>query len=413
MSMYATTSGYTPRYIGYESQLMSRETAVVHRQTVKPEARKTTISHRGDSASYSSAKPFSRRPMLALLISAHNEETVLEKTLRSAMRAGMQRQHIYVVDDNSTDDTLEIARRILGASNVVRVDRSGKGTALSKAAKHFQLTRRYRWIHIADADGGFAPDYFTVFRRELRVKYAAATGYIRSLPGGPVSQYRVFEYTLGLQIHRRFQAMIGTISVIPGPSSCFRSDVFAKVNFANESITEDFDVTMQLHRKKLGPIQYITGAVAYTQDPKTVRDFVKQITRWYRGLMQGVRTHGIGRQLKRIDAYLSYQILQNVWFFATYFVVVPAIALLQGSAAVLAAAFLYDVAVTWLLTVGVAAFARRWDILAAFPHIYALRWLSVSIFLKALFEVVVLGKFKNTTGAWTTVERYDQPVVTS
>lgn len=400
-----TAAFYTPRHFDPDS--------LIRRQTVKMEQRQTAIKHRQDNTSYSSTKPFGRRPMLALLVAAHNEELVLEKTLRSAMHAGMQRQHIYVVDDNSADKTSEIAIRVLGEANVIRVARSGKGTALSKAAKHFQLTRRYRWIHIADADGGFAPDYFTVFRRELRVRYAAATGYIRSLPGGPVSQYRVFEYTLGLQIHRRFQAMLGTITVIPGPSSCFRADVFAKVNFANDSVTEDFDVTLQLYRQNLGRIQYITGAVAYTQDPRTVRDFVKQITRWYRGLMQGIRTHGIGRHINRIDAYLSYQILQNLWFFATYFILVPIIAIAQSNPGVMATAFLYDVAITWLMTVGVAAFTKRWDILAAFPHIYALRWVSVAIFLRAIFEVTLMGKFKRTSGAWTTVERYVQPAVTS
>lgn len=376
--------------------------------------RSPVITHRGTMFSngattkpYRSTKPFSRRPMLALLVAAHNEELVLENTLRSAIRAGMQRQHIYVVDDNSSDSTSAIAKAVLGADNVIKVSRSGKGLALSKAAKHFGLTRRYRWIHIADADGAFAPNYFSVFRRELRVKNAAATGYIKSLPGGPVSQYRVFDYTIGLEIYRRFQAMFNTITVIPGPTSCFRSDVFGKVNFANDSLTEDFDVTLQVHRQGLGRIQYIMEAVAYTQDPLTVRDFYKQITRWFRGLMQGVRSHGIGRQASRLDAYLGFQLFQSLMFFVTYCLFIPILAISTANPAIIAGTFLYDVALTGFMTMGIAAFTRRWDILGAFPHIYALRWLTMFVFLKAIWEVTILGRYKgNSTGGWTTPTRY-------
>jgi len=344
--------------------------------------------------------------MLALLIAAHNEELVLENTIRSALRAGMEREHIYVVDDNSSDRTSAIARNILGNANVIKVGRSGKGSALSKASKHFNLTRRYRWIHIADADGAFSPDYFKIFRKSLRVKYAAATGYVRSLPGGPISQYRVIEYTVGQEIHRRFQALTHTVTVIPGPTSCFRADVFAKVNFANKSICEDFDVTLQIHRQKLGKIQFIPKAIAYTQDPGTMADFTKQITRWNRGILQGISRHGIGRQATRLDAYLTYQVAQNLLFFFSYFVFIPFLIVKNGTVDVLALTFLYDVFVTGLITVLVAMKARRFDILAAFPHIYIFRFVSLYVFLKAFLEVIILRRFQHTDGAWSTVARY-------
>jgi len=366
------------------------------------------MTHRANSADYSSAKPYTRRPMLALLISAHNEELVLANTVRSAIRAGMSRQHIYIVDDNSSDGTAQIARGLVGTTNTISVERSGKGLALSKAAKHFQLSRRYRWIHIADADGAFAPDYFTTFRKELRVRNAAATGYIKSLPGGPVSQYRVFEYTIGMEIHRRFQAMTNTVTVIPGPTSCFRADIFNQVNFANHSLTEDFDVTLQIHRQGLGRIQWIPKAVAYTQDPRTVRDFIKQITRWNRGVMQGMRTHNVGLRWNRLDAYLGYQVMTNMMFFFSYFMLLPFLAITTGSLAVVAITFLYDVLVTFCMVIAVAGHTNRWDILAAFPHIYIFRWLSVATFFRAFVEVTLLGKFKSTKGGWNTVDRYQQ-----
>lgn len=402
-----TETNYAPRQLKREAYVMHRTPRHYRRASNSVIQREPVITHANTLlGSYSSPKSFGRRPMLALLIAAHNEEMVLENTIRSALHAGMLREHIYVVDDNSSDRTSEIARNVLGPNNVIKVGRSGKGLALTKANHHFNLTRRYRWIHIADADGAFSPDYFKVFRKNLRVKYAAATGYVRSLPGGPISQYRVMEYTIGQEIHRRFQALTHTVTVIPGPTSCFRSDIFRQVDFANHSLTEDFDVTLQIHRKKLGKIQFIPQAVAYTQDPKNLADFTKQITRWNRGVMQGIRRHGVGKKFTRLDAYLSYQVLQNFLFFASYFVFVPYLALTQSSGVVVATTFLYDVAITFAITAAVALKARRFDILGAFPHIYAFRFVSLFVFLKAFVEVVFLRRFKHTQGTWTTVERY-------
>jgi cellulose synthase/poly-beta-1,6-N-acetylglucosamine synthase-like glycosyltransferase len=340
------------------------------------------------------------------LIAAHNEELVISHTIASAIKAGMKPEHIYIVDDASSDNTVQVARGMLGKDNVCRVRRSGKGLALSKAGKKFALKEKYRWIHIADADGGFSAEYFKIFRRDLRIKYAAATGYVRSFPGPSVSQYRVFEYTIGMEIHRRFQAMTNTIAIIPGPTSCFRSDVFDQVNFANRSLTEDFDVTLQLHRKKLGKIQFIPEAIAYTQDPGTLSDFIKQITRWNRGIMQGVKRHGIGLRFKKLDSYLVYQILENFMFFASYFILMPFLAVTQKNINILALAFLVDVFIVFFLTFLVSLKSRRSDILSAFPHIYMLRWISLFVFMRSFVEVILLNRFRYSEGIWTSSQRY-------
>jgi biofilm PGA synthesis N-glycosyltransferase PgaC len=342
---------------------------------------------------------------LALLIAAHDEELVIEQTIRSAIKAGQAPKHIFVVDDNSTDDTSKIAIGILGEQNVIKVGRSGKGLALTKAAHHFDLVSHYDWIHIADADGAFVQDYFKIFRKALNPKYAAATGYVRSLPGGTVGQYRVMEYTLGQELHRRFQAMTHTVTVIPGPTSCFRSDIFAKVNFANKSMTEDFDVTIQIHRQKLGKIQFIPKAVAYTQDPRDTADFTKQITRWNRGMMQTIKRHHIGRRVNRIDAYMSYLMIQNFMLFFNYAMIMPFYVHKTGSWHVMAVAFVMDVFLMLSLTVIMGLKAGRNDIISAFPHIYFLRWLTLYVFLKSFVEVMILRKFKASEGIWGTAGR--------
>jgi len=340
------------------------------------------------------------KEMIALLIAAHNEELVLGSTIRSAIFAGMNPKHIFVVDDNSSDKTTNVAKELLAAENVIKVKRSGKGLALTKAARKFKLTKRYRWIHIADADGAFATNYFHVFRSELKEDFAAATGYVRSLPGKRVSEYRVFEYTMGMEIHRRMQTLLNVVPVIPGPTSCFRADVFDKVNFDNQSLTEDFDVTLQIHRKKLGKIQYIPKAVAYTQDPLTIKDFKKQISRWNRGALQTMLQHKVGRHLTPIDAYLSYQVLQNLFFFVIYCLWVPYLTISRNTFGVIATAFVVDVLITFVITVLTAIKSKRPDVVSAFPQVYILRWVSLYVFLKSFVEVIVLRKYRSGVSQW-------------
>lgn len=395
------------------SRTTNRKTTNVRRKTTstkKVQVARSARSHTKLTAQQKKKKPaikkeaakyvYGNRAKLALLIAAHNEEMVIEPTLRSAIKAGMKPEHIYVVNDNSSDKTAAIARSVIGKSNVCTVGRSGKGLALTKAGKRFQLTKHYQWIHIADADGGFAPNYFKVFRKKLRVKNAAATGYVKSLPGGNVSQFRVFEYTIGLEIHRRIQSFIKTVPIIPGPTSCFRADVFDKVNFANHCLTEDFDVTLQLHRQKLGNIQYIPGAVAYTQDPRTVADYIKQISRWNRGLMQGIKKHRIGLGSQRIDAYLGYQLLQNLLFIANYLIAAPLLAYHFHSIAYIAKMFLVDVFITLIFTILVIIKSGRWDIFGAFPIIFGLRLVSMVVFAKAFVDVMILNRFTDTLNRW-------------
>lgn len=344
----------------------------------------------------------SKRSKMCLLIAAHNEALVLGTTLRSAIAAGMQPEHIYVVDDNSTDGTAKVAKSIIPHENVMKVRRSGKGLALSKAAAKFNVTARYRWIHIADADGAFGPDYFREFRKHLRVRYAAATGYIRSLPGKRISEFRAYEYTVGMELHRRVQSMLGVISIIPGPTSCFRAEVFEQLDFTTKALTEDFDVTLQIYRKRLGSILFIPSAVAYTQDPPTLRAFINQITRWNRGVMQGITRHKVGKKVSPIDAYLTYQIGQGLLLFLNVFIWVPYVAFSKGATGVefLAATFVFDVLLTYIIAMFAAMRNKRWDMLSAFPIIYALKWIGLGVFIKAFIEVVVLRKFRISDGTW-------------
>ena len=346
--------------------------------------------------------------MLALIISAHNEEMVLRDTVTSAIEQGQDPKDIYIVADASADETMAIAIELVGIMNCISATKRSKARALKFGVEVFDIIRRYKWIHIADADGTFGEDYFKILRGELSDKYAAATGYIRSRPGSYVSAFRVLEYTWGMEVTRRTQSWLRSISVIPGPSSIFRADVFARLDWEAPSVAEDFDVTLQIHRKKLGPIQFIPIVKANTQDPYTFDDYVKQISRWSMGTFQSMYRHRIGTKAQMIDLYLVVQVLQSLAFVSLFFIVLPAAALITRKPEIVAFAFVYDIVLTLALSLGTALRAKRIDVLTNFPLVYGMKWVQALITFKYFTYIYLLGRCLDEVNWSHKVARYKQ-----
>lgn len=348
------------------------------------------------------------RSKICLIIAAYNEELVLKHTIESAVKAGMSRNDIYVVDDHSADATAYIATKTIGKVNLLTVGRSGKGLAISTIVDELKLADRYEWIHIADADGEFDMHYFEELYNNLDPAYAAATGYMSSLPGSYVSNFRAFEYTMAMDITRRYQSILDLITVIPGPTSVFRSDVFKQLDFCTGSLCEDLDVTMQIHDKKLGKIKFIETAIARTQDPHNLHNYIKQITRWNRGNMQVFVRNKMWKRPTRVNAFITYQIVQNMFFGFLYLMVIPFISILFETPYFLAALFVVDVLTIFAFSLYAALRSHRIETLASFPFTYGMRWLQLLIFIKTFIEVVVFKKFRVTEGTWETVVRKEQ-----
>jgi cellulose synthase/poly-beta-1,6-N-acetylglucosamine synthase-like glycosyltransferase len=195
------------------------------------------------------------------------------------------------------------------------------------------------------------------------------------------------------------------ISVFPGPITSFRTDILSKLDFEADSLTEDFDITLQVHRKKLGKIAYIPGAINYTQDPQSLRDFCKQNLRWQRGFFQGVRKYRIGSKAQAIDISLTYQMVQTLIYLLQMFVLIPMVVIMTGYWPIIPFILAADFVVVGFITLVSSAVIRRWNLIGSLPFFYLLRWLEIFIFIQAWFEVMVLRKFKTSMRGWETAGR--------
>jgi len=404
------------RHINYRRQLNIHKRGVVTSKNIASQAKETPLTpkpllllappQQTLLLPEITEQPTDSPKQLALLLPAHNEELIIETTIRSAIAAGQSIEDIYVVNDHSSDNTQAIATRLLGKNNVLNVKRSGKALAVRKAITKFEIESRYTWLHVADADSVFSQDYFRHYRAKLDPKkYAVAVGFVQSLRGNWISTYRALTYTYSQQVTRRVQAKLGMISVFPGPITCFRTDIITHLDFGGSSLTEDFDITLQVHRKKLGNILFIPQAVNFTQDPQSYSDFNKQNLRWQRGFFQGVQKYKIGLHGQRIDMSLGFQMLQTILFLIQSFVLLPVILASTHNWMIIPVMIAADIVVNGSIALTASVVAKRWMLIGALPYFYFLRWSEIVVYLIAFVEVIILRKFRDNTAGWSTEGR--------
>jgi poly-beta-1,6-N-acetyl-D-glucosamine synthase len=237
---------------------------------------------------------------VAVLIPAHNEAAVLGASLEAIVRL-VPAGNIHVVSDGSTDDTPDIAR--LAGVRVYETERNvGKAGALHAAIEHFRLIDRYPVVLLLDADTRVDPDYFVqalpLFDEPEVVAVAGCVRTARdrrlSLTGNVLVGHRQRIYSIGQRALKFGQTYLraNATHIVPGFASMYRTDVLPYMDMNPPGLViEDFNMTFEIYQKRLGKVAFTLGAVAETQDPDRLRDYIRQTRRWAVGLWQTVRRH--------------------------------------------------------------------------------------------------------------------------
>ena len=236
-----------------------------------------------------------------VVLPAKDEHLGIGKTLRSILNAGAASSDIYVIDDGSSDGTGDIAASF--NVNVVRNSTNiGKAKSVQRLAAVSQLTERYDYICLMDADTEVSADYFSaVLESFANANVAAVCGRAKSTPHNWLTAYRCLAYWISHAIYKDGQSNMGVITVTPGCASSFRADVFKQLEWNNDTIVEDMDCTVQIHRKELGKIIYQKNALVSTQDPSSLRGYIRQMYRWNTGAWQVGLKYGMLQGLSKID----------------------------------------------------------------------------------------------------------------
>lgn len=342
-------------------------------------------------------------PRIAVLIPVYNEEPVIAETIRALKAADTDLSDVYVVDDKSTDKTAEIARS-LGVSVYTVPENGGKARAQQAALDYFRLCDRYDWVIFMDGDTKVDLYFINAMYRAAKEDPSVAlyVGQVRSVANNHVfSATRAVEYAYGQDIAKQGQSNFNVVLVSPGCASMYRTDVLRTLHIDHLTLAEDMDLTIQVHRAG-GRVKYVPEAAVDTQDPSTLKDYLKQMLRWYRGFWQVVLKHGVFKWQRKqwVDAYMLLCIVDATIFNRVLWI----IGLIAFFPALAPAIIAVDVGIMLLVTLYGAYRTKRMDVLKWFPVSYSIGFLSVLMHLRAFIEIVVLRK---TILAWNKVARYD------
>ena len=232
-------------------------------------------------------------PRLSIIIPAYNEEQLIERTIESVIEADYPYKQIIVIDDGSTDQTYRKAmkyRSRLSADKfmVIRKSNGGKTSALN-----YGLCFATGEIIVAlDADSIISRNSLRILARQfLDPAVVAVASKVKNLRTTNALQNCIsMETVLGTNLVRGPFNVFGTVMIIPGAGGAFRKEALVACGkYDNDTVTEDFDVTVKLLRSKGRVV--LVDAITYTEVPDNLRDLRKQRDRWARGNMQTLLKH--------------------------------------------------------------------------------------------------------------------------
>lgn len=240
---------------------------------------------------------------VAAVIPAHNEEKTITKTINSLKKI-LPASHIYIANDASADWTSKIAKE-LNCQVFDAYPNMGKANVITHTIKLLRLTKFYKAIMIVDADSEVNEEYlkralplFNDPRVVAIAPHAESKWDKHQRLGWPLlfTAYRVRLYRTLQAVLRYGQTWSYTnvTTIVPGFASLYRSTAIEKININPRGLViEDYNMTFEVHHKKLGKIAYSPGVKGFTQDPANFKDYYKQVKRWNLGFWQTLRRHKI------------------------------------------------------------------------------------------------------------------------
>ena len=232
------------------------------------------------------------QPMVSVIIPAYNEEVNAERTVNSLLKQDYPNLEIVFVDDGSTDNTFNKVNNAFSSVPNVKVyskQNGGKASALNFGVNI--ATSEY--VVCIDADTELKNDAVAQLMKKFTDdNVGAVAGNVKvGNEVNLITRWQSIEYITSQNFDRRAFDLLNCIIVVPGAIGAFRKSAVIKAGaFTTDTLAEDCDLTMRLHRNKY-KVRNCAEAISYTEAPESMKQFLKQRFRWSFGVMQSFWKH--------------------------------------------------------------------------------------------------------------------------
>lgn len=238
--------------------------------------------------------PLKEYPFVSVMIPAHNEGIVIQKTVKALMKFQYpeDRYEVIVINDNSMDDSADILagmqkdygeHRLIVINTDAVTGGKGKSNALNiglKKAKGSVLA-------IYDADNTPAPDALILLVENLMSddKLGAVIGKFRTRNkhASILTRFVNIE-TLAYQcMNQAGRYFFFKLCTIPGTNFVIRRKIVEEMGgWDTKALSEDTEISFRIYRMGYY-IKMMPLAVTWEQEPHLLKVWFKQRTRWAKG----------------------------------------------------------------------------------------------------------------------------------
>ena len=236
-------------------------------------------------------------PYVSFVIPARNEEAVIAQTVRSLMNVdyykdGKPNFEVIVMDDNSADRTLDVARGLLREFDNLQVihrgpDVAGKGK--SDVLNNGMKVAKGELIGVFDADTDVSPDFL---KKSIPLladpKVGGVQGRVRlyNRKKNFLTHLQEDEFAIISHLYQIGKEQVGGLTALGGNGQFVKREALNDVDGWNYmSPTEDLDLTFRLLFKGWR-VRYAPESVLWQEGVETPVAFVRQRVRWAEGFLK-------------------------------------------------------------------------------------------------------------------------------
>lgn len=276
---------------------------------------------------------------MSIVAPAHNESAFVLESLSSFLSLHYPVYEVVLVNDGSTDDTLEkvikaynlqkstypVRMQVPCATirgiyrnpeypNLVVVDKESAGNKADASNAGVNVSRYPYFVGLdvdclLDADSLIWISRYFMADQNVKavggmirlsngntIKDGRIVGDIR-LPKNKLARFQVLEYFRSFLVGRMFWSQINALMIISGAFGAFEKEIVVAVGgYSQETAGEDMDLVVKIHRymkqkKQKYKILFSPLAICWTQAPETLKDFKRQRRRWGVGTMQVIHRY--------------------------------------------------------------------------------------------------------------------------
>jgi cellulose synthase/poly-beta-1,6-N-acetylglucosamine synthase-like glycosyltransferase/spore germination protein YaaH/peptidoglycan/xylan/chitin deacetylase (PgdA/CDA1 family) len=344
-------------------------------------------------------------PLVSIIVPAYNEEVNAVSSLNNLLKQDYPNFNIVFVDDGSKDDTFARVSMAFEKNEKMKLyskPNGGKASALNFGIEHSGA----EYVVCIDADTKLYPNavslMMTHFLEDKENRIGAVAGNVKV--GNQVNmltKWQAIEYTTSQNFDRMAYSNINAITVVPGAIGTFKKSAIQDAGgLTTDTLAEDCDLTIRILRAGY-TVENENRAVAMTEAPERLKQFIKQRVRWSFGVMQTFwknRDTLLSKKYKGLGLWampnmLIFQFIIPVFSpLADLFMI---IGLFSGNAAKIFLYYLIFMAVDASISVAAYLFEREklsvlfWII----PQRFCYRWIMYVVLFKS-FKRAIKGELQ-------------------